>query len=122
MVFKMMFLNFLSFCSKKELYRATIYSCYNEYKACFYNVKNQHGDVNPYMDSHEWDKLTYDAKTCLRENARKQDELVNEMVELLKVYCKKYPEEKICNYTHLKTYDEYPYRLQQNIPTFIKLL
>jgi hypothetical protein len=81
------------------------------------------------------------------------------MVDLVKIYCKQFPNEKIChhcNFTPLKnlirtaddssnvipvtdlneapqrgadsnlhrykTYDEYPYRLEQTIPEFINLL
>lgn len=122
MLFKTLLFNWLTFCSKKNLYRATIYSCYDEYKSCYYSVKNKDNNIHPYMDTEEWNKINPETKQLMRENAKKQSELVDELVLLVKLYCKKYPDEKICNHYNFKTYDEYPYRLPQTISEFIRLL
>ncbi len=122
MLFKTMFFNLLSFCHRQQLYKATIYSCYNEYKQCYYNVKNKDNNCKTYMDINEWEKLSPETKEFYHENSRKQKQIVKEMVDLVKIYCKQYPNEKICHHCNFKTYDEYPYRLPQTITEFIKLL
>jgi endonuclease III-like uncharacterized protein len=74
------------------------------------------------MDTNEWDKMNNETKELIRANSKKQSEIVDEMVSLVKVYCKKYPDERICQHCNFKTYDKYPYRLPQSIQEFIRLL
>jgi coenzyme F420-reducing hydrogenase alpha subunit len=74
------------------------------------------------LTAEEHEKLTPETKEALTVNAKKQQELVKEMVDLVKVYCKKYPEEKICKFCNFETYHEYPYRLEQTIPEWIDKL
>ena len=112
----------LHFCPRKELYKASIYSCYNEYKNCYYTVKKQDSRCEPWMDIQEWNALSPETRQLYNENADKQKKVVEEMVALVKIYCKQYPDEKICHHWNFKTYDEYPYRLPQTIQDFIKLL
>lgn len=121
-ILRTMFYSLLSFCPRKELYRASIYSCFNEYKNCYYTVTKQDKNCKPFMDIKEWEQLSPETHKIYHENAKKQKEIVEEMVALVKVYCKKYPDEKICHHCNFKTYDEYPYRLPQTIQDFIKLL
>lgn len=122
MLLKTMFYSWLSFCSRKELYRATIYSCYNEYKSCYYDIKKKDSNYHAYMDTEKWDKLSFETKELIREKSRKQDDIVKEMVTIVKAYCKQFPDEKICHHCNFKTYDNYPYRLPQSITEFINLL
>ena len=122
MFLKLTIFSLLRLFSRKVIYKVNIYSCFNEYKSCYYDVKRKHGDIQPYMDMDEWNKMSPEAKECLRENSIKQSKIVDEMVALIKIYCKKFPDEKICNYPNFKSYDEYPYRLEQTIPDFIRLL
>jgi hypothetical protein len=122
MLLNKIFYSWLSLCSRKTLYKATIYSCYNEYKQCYYNVKNKDNNCDTYMDINKWEKLSHETKEYYHENSRKQTKIVKEMVDLVKIYCKKYPDEKICDHCNFQTYDEYPYRLPQTLPEFIKLL
>ena len=117
-----MFFSWLSFCSRQNLYKATIYSCYNEYKSCYYEIKNKDSSYHTYMDTDKYDKLSEETKKLIRENSKKQDEIVKEMVSIVKVYCKQFPNEKICQHCNFKTYDQYPYRLPQSITEFINLL
>jgi len=115
-----MFTLLLNAYPKKELYKATINSSYNCILECCDNVKKQ--DMYPYMDSKKWDSLSEEQKNVYSKNAKEQHKLIKEMVSLVKLYCEQYPGEKICDYRFLKEYDEYPYRLEQNLPDFIKLL
>ena len=120
MFIKMAFFSILNFYSNKDLYKATIYSCYKEYRQCFYNVKekdpNYRGGL---LTIEEHEAMNPEAKQALTVNAKKQEKLVKEMVDLVKIYCKKYPEENICKFCNFNTYDEYPYRLEQTIPEWI---
>ena len=116
-----MFVNWLGFCSKQTLYKSTIYSCYQDYMKCYYNVDPKYRDWTR-RTAKDWEEMTIPQQNSLRENSRKQEELVEEMVTLVKAYCKKYPDEKICHFCNFKSYDEYPYRLKQTVPEFIKLL
>jgi hypothetical protein len=122
MLLNKMFYSWLSLCSRQNLYKASIYSCYNEYKSCYNNVKNKDSKYHSYMNINEWEKLSPETKDCIRENSNKQTEIVKEMVDLVKVYCKQYPDEKICHHCNFKSYDKYPYRLPQSITEFINLL
>ena len=117
-----MFTSLLSLCSRKELQRASIYSCFNEYKKCYDDVVKKDKNFHAYMDSTKWDKLSPETQELVRVNERKQHELVEELVTLVKAYCKKYPDEEICHHCNFKSYDEYPYRLPQSIEQFIRLL
>ena len=112
--------NMLSFVPKQCLYKAIILSSYASYVQCYDNVRKL--DMRPYIDTKEWDALSEDQQQVYRENSKTQEKLTKEIFTLVKSYCNQYPDEKICEYQHFKTYDEYPYRLQQNIPDFIKLL
>lgn len=79
-------------------------------------------DYHSYMTTEEWDKFDQETKDLIRQNSRRQTEIVGEMVTLVKAYCKQYPDEKICHHCNFETYDEYPYRLPQTITEFINLL
>jgi hypothetical protein len=122
MIFKAMVFSWLSLCSRKTLYKATIYSCYNDYKSCFDEVKKKDNKYHSYMHTEEWDKMNAETKELIRINSKKQEEIVDEMVSIVKLYCKQFPDEKICHHCNFKTYDEYPYRLPQSITEFIRLL
>ena len=116
----MAFFNLLGICSNKQLYKATIYSSYKEYLQCYYDVKKLDSNFKGgLLTAEEHNALTPETKEALTMNSKKQKELVKEMVDLVKVFCKKYPEEKICKFCNFNTYDEYPYRLHQTIPEWI---
>lgn len=108
-------------CPRKELYRATLYSCFDEYKQCYYNVKSRY-NINDYIDIQKADRLSPEIKLILNENAQRQKQIIREIVIVAKEYCKQYPNEKICHFSALKTFDEFPYRLEQQLPEFIKML
>jgi adenylate kinase len=122
MLLKTMVFGWLSYCSRQNLYKAAIYSCYKEYKSCFDEVKRKDNNYHSYMDTTAWEKMNSETKELIREKSRKQSEIVDEMVAIVKLYCKQYPDEKICHHCNFKTYDEYPYRLPQSITEFINLL
>jgi hypothetical protein len=117
-----MLLPWLALWPRKQLYRASIYSCYQDYKECFYSVKRTDPSFDCMMDATEYDKLSMDTKNLAIENSRRQRQIVDETVFLVKVYCKQFPDEKICKYCNFKTYDEYPYRLHQTMHEFIGYL
>ena len=114
-----MFFGWLALCPRKQLYKASIYSCYQDYKECYDSVKRTDPSFHPYMDAAEYDKLSIETKELAMENTRKQRLIVTEMVSLVKLYCKQFPDEKICHHCNFKTYDEYPYRLPQTMQDFI---
>lgn len=113
---------FIHFFTKKNLYKMTIKSYYHDYKRCYYEVKHKYRDLQPYMDIKEWEALPEETKMLLRENTVLQKKIVDEMVDFIKLYCKRFPDEKICQYSNFKTYDEFPYRLHQTVPEFMKML
>ena len=120
MFIKMAFSSILNFYSNKHLYKATIYSSYKEYLQCYYDIKKLDSNFRGgLLTPEEHDALTPEVKNALTINAKKQKEIVKEMVDLVKIYCKKYPEENICKFCNFNTYDEYPYRLEQTIPEWI---
>jgi len=43
-------------------------------------------------------------------------------VDLIKTYCKKYPQERICTFEQLQSYDEYPYRVRQSLHQIMNTL
>ena len=124
MLLTKIFVSWLSLCSRKTLYKASIHSCYNDYMS-LYNIKTKDPQFNEYIKSYDiedWKKLSDETKECILENSRKQTMIVEEMVALVKIYCNLFPDEKICHHWNYKTYDEFPYRLPQTLPEFIKLL
>lgn len=117
-----MFYNLLGFCSRKYQYKALIYSCYADYKACYNNVKNNSITGTVPIEMEEWGKLSQETKTYMAQNSRKQAKIVEEMVAILKIYCKEYPTEDVCKHCNFKTYDEYPYRFPQTLPYVMRIL
>lgn len=118
----MAFYNLLGFCSKQYAYKALIYSSYMEYKSVYENLKYKYPTYHYYMKSEEIDKLGPEFYKDRREAAKNQAKLVDEIVDLMGVYCKKYPGESICKYPEWKTYKEYPYRVSQALPQFMNEL
>jgi hypothetical protein len=110
----------LGFVPKEELYKAIILSSYDSYIKCYDNVRKL--DMHPYIDTKQWDALSEQQQQVYRENAETQEKLTKDIFTLVKSYCNQYPDKEICDYVHFKSYNEYPYRLEQNIPNFIKLL
>ena len=117
-----MFYNLLGFCSRKYQYKALIYSCYVDYKACYNNVKNNSITGNVPIEMEEWGKLSQETKIYMAQNSRKQAKIVEEMMAILKIYCKEYPTEDVCKHCNFKTYDEYPYRFPQTLPHVMRIL
>ena len=103
----MALLRILSLFPNKTLYKATISSSYNEYKQCFYNVNKP-------------DTMSTEYKETIATNSKKQQKIIEEMVILVKAYCKKYPDEKICHFCNFITYDKYPHRLHETISVWMK--
>ena len=123
MIFQIkMFYHLFNFCSRKSLYQATIFSCYQDYSACYNQIKNKDCRFDSFMDKEKYDQLKPETKTLITKNSKRQSEIVKEMVSLVKIYCQQFPNEPICYHCNFKTYDEYPYRLPQSMNDFIKLL
>lgn len=119
-----MFKIFSNFCDNKYVYKTLIYSAYDEYKSIYFNLKNkypEHHDIG-FMEINKYNTIPETMKKDMKTAAEKQKLVQDEIINLMKVYCKKYPDEKICHFCNWKTYDEYPYRLHQTIPEFISLL
>lgn len=117
-----MFYNLLGFCSKQYMYKALIYSSYMEYRNYYENLKYKYPTYHCYMTVEECNKLGPEFKNDIRDVAKKQSKTVDELVDLIRTYCKKYPQERICQYEQLKTYDQYPYRFTQSIPQIMNKL
>ena len=125
MFFNLLLVSLLGFFPRKLLYKSTIYTYYREYKSCYNNINNKDPHLSSYLESYsldDWNKLSDETKQCILKSSQRQTEIVEEMVSLVKLYCKLYPNEKICKHCNFKTYDEYPYRLPQTLPEFIRLL
>ena len=86
-----MFLSTLfGFCSRKDIYKLNIQSCFDEYKSYHYNVKRKVSDYHPYMGISKINSMDKETKDFIRDNANKQNETVKEMVSLVNIYCKKF--------------------------------
>ena len=109
-------------CCKQTVYKSMIQSTYDEYTSVGKNIMKKHPIIHSYMSIHEYNALREQEKTELHIARKQQQEIHDELIHLIKIYCKKYPHETICNYQHLKTYDEFPYRLKQHMQTFMEKL
>ena len=110
------------FCSNQSIYKSLIYSTYQEFIVLNKKFQKIYKRCEPYIDIKNYNSITYQLKYELKEIEIKQYKKLNELIKIIKIYCKKYPNEKIAKYQHFKTYDQYPYRLYQNIEEFISLL
>ena len=99
-----------------------IQSTYDEYTSVGKNIMKKHPIINSYMSIDEYNALREQEKVELHIAKKHQQEIQDELIHLVKIYCKKYPHETFCNYHHLKTYDEFPYRLKQQMKDFINKL
>lgn len=111
------------FCSRQDQYKSIIYSSFDEYKSIHKNFNSRHNlNIGGLLTKDEMDSLSDEAREDLKISAKKQTEVFNEIVSVMRIYCKKYPNEKICSHYAWKTYDEYPYRLEQSLTDFIDKL
>lgn len=117
-----MFYYLMSFVSRKYMYKAMIYSSYYEYKSYYDKLKSKYPKYHGYMTSEESKALGDEFTKDMRIASREQSRIVNEMVSMMKLYCAQYPGEKLCESPQLKSYDQYPYRLEQTLPSVIELL
>ena len=109
-------------CCKQTVYKSMIQSTYDEYTSVGKNIMKKHPIINSYMSIDEYNALREQEKVELHIAKKHQQEIQDELIHLVKIYCKKYPHETFCNYHHLKTYDEFPYRLKQHMKDFINKL
>ena len=110
------------FCSQQEIYKSLIRSTYDEYVSIGRNLRQKYPVIQSYMTFEYVESLEEEVRREFKDCGKRQIEVREELINLIKIYCKKYPDEKICEYRHFKTYDKYPYRLHQWLHEFIKLL
>ena len=96
---------------------------YDEYVNVYKRVTKKHPKIKGgLMTVEEHAALSEEANSDLIDATKQQKQLMKEIVGLMKIYCDKYPDEKICKYPNWVTYDEYPYRLDQTLPEFMQKL
>lgn len=110
------------FCSRQYLFKGLIYSTYNEITNNYKALRQKHPDIKGCMTISEHDALSEQAKTDFSEVMEKRARMTRDLVDLVKIYCRESPNEKICSYRHLQTYKECPWRLQQNMDEFVRQL
>lgn len=89
------------FCSRQYLFKGLIYSTYNEITNNYKALRQKHPDIKGCMTISEHDALSEQAKTDFSEVMEKRARMTRDLVDLVKMYCRESPNEKICNYRHL---------------------
>ena len=67
----------------------------------------------------EYDALPLQMRNDITEYSTKQFLVRNRLISNVLVYCNNYPNEKIAQNRFLKEYEQYPYRLHQNMVTLM---
>ena len=111
------------FCSQQDNYKVLIRSTYDEYLGVYNTITRKHPNVRGgLMTVEEHNALSEEARKDLHDATAEQKKIMKELVDLMRVYCGKYPDEKICKFPNWVTYQKYPYRLDQTLPEFIQRL
>ena len=112
-------LNFCYFSNSRQMNVRLLQTEYYEYKNIFYEIQKK----CPNWTNHYWTDeivLSEEAKEDIRKYSEKQVQVRDRFIKNVQMYCKNYPNEEIAKNRFLKEYEEYPYRLHQNLDTLIE--
>ena len=112
-------LNFCYFSNSRKMNVRLLQTEYYEYKNIFYEIQKKY----PSWTNHYWTDeivLTEEAKEDIKKYSAIQVKVRDRFIKNVQMYCKNYPNEEISKNRFLKEYEEYPYRLHQNMNTLIE--
>jgi hypothetical protein len=115
-------LNFCYFATPQQMNIRLLHTEYYEYINVFNIFKQKYPNYNGMYNVDEYKVLPEKMKDDITVYAKKQRIVRDRLIEHCKLYCIDYPNEKLAQNRFLKEYDEYPYRLHQNIETIIENL
>ena len=113
----MFFINI--FYNTKEIHKLLIQKSYNDVKLEFNKFNNKYPNFKGYIVGDEYNNLNETTKKEWNEYKEKTENLKKILINNLLYYCKNYPDDKICKNRFINEYEEYPYRLEQNISEVI---
>lgn len=113
-------LNFCYFSTSQELNIRLLKTEYYEYIDVYYELKKKYPDYQNYQTVDEYDIIPERMKNYIKIYTKKQALIRDRLIQDCQNYCEKYPDEKLAKNRFLKEYEEYPYRLHQNMDTIIE--
>lgn len=113
-------LNFCYFATPQQMNIRLLHSEYFEYTNVFYELKRKYPGYRGNYDVDEYNIIPERMKNYIQIYTKKQALIRDRLIEHCKLYCKLYPNEKLAQNRFLKEYDEFPYRLHQNIDSLME--
>ena len=98
---------------QKDIHKLLILSSFRDFKNVHRTFTKKHPHYTYYVDNNI--KMNEEMNNDLRNASDEQGICVDQFVSNVRSYCKYYPDEKICRWPDIKDYEEYPYRMKQNI-------
>lgn len=98
---------------QKDIHKMLILSSFRDFKNVHRTFTQKHPQYAYYVDNNV--KMSNEMNADLRKASDEQDLCIEQFVSNVRNYCKYYPDEKICRWPDIKDYEEYPYRMRQNI-------
>ena len=109
-------LNFCYFATPQQMNIRLLHTEYYAYRNVYYELKRKYPDYKDYSYIDEYNLFPEIMKSDIKKYTKKQELIRDRLIENVKLYSKNYPDEKIAQNRFLKEYEEFPYRLHQNIP------
>jgi hypothetical protein len=103
------------FYNTKEIHKILIQKSYNDIKLEINNFNNKFPNINEYIIGNEYNNLNEATKKEWHEYREKIQKLKKILINNLLYYCKNYPDDKVSKNRFINEYNDYPYRLEQNI-------
>ena len=113
----MFFINL--FYNTKEIHKLLIQKSYNDVKLEINIFNNKYPNFKEYIICDEYNNLNEETKKEWNDYVKKIENLKKIVINNLINYCKNYPSDKISENRFINEYNEYPYRLEQNIDDVI---
>lgn len=113
-------LNFCYFSTSQQLNIRLLQTEYYEYINVYYELKNKYPNYTSSYTIDEHNLIPERMKNYIRIYSKKQALIREQLIQDCIQYCEKYPDEKLASNRFLKEYEEYPYRLHQNMYTILE--
>ena len=113
-------LNFCYFSTSQQMNIRLLQTEYYEYTNVFDELKKHYPDYKNYLNVDEYNLIPERMKNYIQIYTKKQALIRDRLIQDCIQYCEKYPDEKLASNRFLKEYEEYPYRLHQNMDTIIE--
>ena len=113
-------LNFCYFSTSQQLNIRLLQTEYYEYTDVFDELLKKYPAYKTYVNIDEYNLIPERMKNYIRIYSKKQALIREQLIQDCIQYCEKYPDEKLASNRFLKEYEEYPYRLHQNMYTILE--